>query len=100
MSLVGGWASLLCSLLLPVVFYLKMTWREQTNLKRAAFLLLISGGLLLMCFITIENVLDILKHMAEQHASTPGLNNNGLAAANELAVLLPWPLHGWLPHRL
>jgi hypothetical protein len=44
MSLVGGFASISCSLLMPALFYLILFWKELSRLRRAgacALLLLV-----------------------------------------------------------
>eukprot|EP00884_Botryococcus_braunii_P012581 jgi/Botrbrau1/21323/Bobra.0184s0033.1 len=60
MSLVGGFCSLSCSLLMPAGFHLALTWKEQSSLGRARGLSLLFVGLALLVLIVGQSILSIV----------------------------------------
>eukprot|EP00887_Chlorella_sp_A99_P000056 scaffold16.g56.t1 len=96
MSLLGAVASIACSLLMPVGFYLSLTWAEQSRARRAAHIALMAAGLLLMVFVTTENVRAILREHEEKEEARHGLGAGPLPPP--LAALLPGGA-GLLPRR-
>ncbi|KFM27547.1 Vacuolar amino acid transporter 1 [Auxenochlorella protothecoides] len=65
MSLVGGVASLSCSLLMPTLFYVKLAWAELGAARRGALLALLGLGSALMVFITSQNVVQLLAQLGK-----------------------------------
>lgn len=59
MSLVGGFCSLSCSLLMPAGFHLALTWRQQSLVSRAGSLSLLVTGLALLLLIVGQSILSI-----------------------------------------
>ncbi|CAL5228951.1 g12183 [Coccomyxa viridis] len=59
MSLVGGFASLSCSLLMPSLFYLILFWKELARGSRAGVITLLVMGVALLVLITGQNAWDI-----------------------------------------
>jgi vesicular inhibitory amino acid transporter len=59
LSLVGGFCSLATSLVLPTLFYARLTWRRQGRPARAALAAGICVGVALLLTVTALNVLQI-----------------------------------------
>lgn len=58
MSLVGGFASISCSLLMPSLFYLILFWKELSKLRRA--------GTLSLCFhASWHSTLRVARHILQ-----------------------------------
>ena len=62
-SLLGGIASISCSLLLPSAFYLALFWKDVSALVRAGVVLLLAGGVSVLVLVTTQNVADILSKL-------------------------------------
>ncbi|CAL8462945.1 g2479 [Coccomyxa elongata] len=59
MSLVGGFASISCSLLMPSLFYLILFWKELGIPHRTGVVVLLVVGTALLVLIVGQNVIDI-----------------------------------------
>ena len=77
---------------MPVLFYAQLTWRGQRLPARAAFVLLLAAGSLLMVFITRQNILDVLKAHSHHDAAVPPAVEAAAAAGWQQQQLQPYAL--------
>lgn len=61
MALVGSVASLSCSLLMPVLFYALLAWKELGRAARAGLAALLALGAVLMVYLTTQNILHLTR---------------------------------------
>lgn len=88
-SLVGGLASISCSLLLPTAFFARLAWKDLGKPARAGLVALLVGGSVLVCFITAQNVADIAAHVRQRQGGGGEGGSGGLGAQGWLG-LAPW----------
>ncbi|CAK0784981.1 hypothetical protein CVIRNUC_008186 [Coccomyxa viridis] len=75
MSLVGGFASMSCSLLMPSLFYLILFWKELARGSRAGVILLLAVGVALLILTVGQNLVDMA------NVQEAGAQNLGRSAA-------------------
>lgn len=73
MSLSGGFCSISCSLLVPSLFYLLLYRRQLKRRAIVGLVGLLMFGLLLLIFITAQNVVDIVEKSSDVSASSSSL---------------------------
>jgi len=73
MSLSGGFCSISCSLLVPTLFYILLYRRQLKRRAIVALVGLLMLGLLLLIFITAQNVVDIVEKSSDVSASSSSL---------------------------
>ncbi|KAK9907650.1 hypothetical protein WJX75_007699 [Coccomyxa subellipsoidea] len=81
MSLVGGFASISCSLLMPSLFFLILFWKELSRLQRTGVLVLLTVGTALLVLIVGQNIMDI--------AQKVGHDDKGADLAQMMTSVLP-----------
>jgi hypothetical protein len=73
MSLSGGFCSISCSLLVPSLFYLLLFRRQLKRDAIVALVALLMLGVLLLIFITTQNVADLIEKSRDVSASSSSL---------------------------
>jgi vesicular inhibitory amino acid transporter len=94
LSLLGGLASISCSLLLPTAFYSLLSWRRLGAPAKVGLVALLAVGVALVGLITASNLCDLMERCRERHShSHSGSNGSGsgswLPWGGLLAALLP-----------
>lgn len=94
LSLLGGLASISCSLLLPTAFYALLSWRRLGVPAKLGLGALLAVGVALVVLITSSNICDLLERCRERHSHSGGSGNGDslLPGGGPLAGLLP--VHG------
>lgn len=94
LSLLGGLASISCSLLLPTAFYALLSWRRLGVPAKLGLGALLAVGAALVVLITASNICDLLERCRERHSHSGGSGNRDslLPGGGPLAGLLP--VHG------
>ena len=73
MSLAGGFCSISCSLLLPSLFYMILYRRTSNKPAVLGLAILLCLGLVLLVFITAQNLLDIFDRSSQISAPSHSL---------------------------
>ncbi|EIE27286.1 hypothetical protein COCSUDRAFT_45803 [Coccomyxa subellipsoidea C-169] len=81
MSLVGGFASISCSLLMPSLFFLILFWKELGRLQRTGVSVLLIVGTALLVLIVGQNIMDI--------AQKVGHDDKGAGLSQSWTSVLP-----------
>ncbi|KAI7835542.1 hypothetical protein COHA_010558 [Chlorella ohadii] len=87
LSLLGGLASISCSLLLPTAFYSLLSWRRLRLPAKAGLTVLLAVGVALVGLITSSNLCDLLESCRERH-SHGGSSSSGSNGGS--SSWLPW----------
>ncbi len=89
LSLLGGLASISCSLLLPTAFYSLLSWRQLRLPAKAGLTVLLAVGVALVGLITSSNLCDLLESCRERHSHNVG--SRGSSGSNGgSSSWLPW----------
>lgn len=67
LSLLGGLASISCSLLLPTAFYASLSWRRQGWAARAGLAALLALGAALIALVTTTSLCDMTQRCGAHH---------------------------------
>lgn len=92
LSLLGGLASISCSLLLPTAFYSLLSWRRLGLPAKTGLAALLAVGVSLVGLITSSNLCDLLEHCRERHSHSGGGSGSGnslLSWGGPLTAVLP-----------
>ena len=86
LSLLGGLASISCSLLLPTAFYSLLSWRRLRLPAKAGLTVLLAVGVALVGLITSSNLCDLLESCRERHSHGGSNGSSGSSGSS----WLPW----------
>lgn len=86
LSLLGGLCSIMCSLVLPTAFYLRLAWGRLSWPRRGVLLALLAFGLGLVFLVTGMNICALLPACRVRY-----LQPGGAAAAGAVGAWDGWP---------